>query len=47
MQKGRAYISPAFFTAMESNREAPRPVVNCPILCGQYKKEALVGKIEF
>ena len=21
--------------------------VNCPILCGQYKKEPLVGKIEF
>ena len=22
-------------------------VLNCPILCGQYKKEPLVGKIEF
>ena len=22
-------------------------ILNCPILCGQYKKEPLVGKIEF
>ena len=24
-----------------------REELNCPILCGQYKKEPLVGKIEF
>ena len=28
------------------NKKVPCQV-NCPILCGQYKKEPLVGKIEF
>ena len=35
-----AYVSQMFETRGTG-------VLNCPILCGQYKKEPLVGKIEF
>ena len=31
----------------DSGKETTGQTVNCPRLCGQYKKEPLVGNIEF
>ena len=36
----------SFLTKLNVKKRA-RSDMNCPILCGQYKKEPLVGKIEF
>lgn len=46
----REYMKPIDVKLMKEGETIKEPytyTVNCPILCGQYKKEPLVGKIEF
>ena len=42
MPKARGFTAPS-----KKMKTPPDSELNCPILCGQYKKEPLVGKIEF